>query len=89
MGWLIAAIPSALGIGLIVSYRSFLAEADELLRKISVDALALGFGAGIVFMAGYRLMERIGAPQIDTSDPIIVMITVWAIAQWIGVRRYA
>lgn len=88
-GWLIAIVPPVIGIGLMVSYSRFLMHADELLRKIHLEALALGFGSGIVVMSGYRLLERMGAPALDINDPIIVMVVVWAFAQWNGIRRYA
>ena len=46
-GWLSAfaatapsVVPLALGVGMIVAYRRYLGETDELRRKIEVDALA-------------------------------------------------
>jgi hypothetical protein len=71
------------------SYLHFLRNADELLRKVHVEALALAFGAGAVAMMGYRLCERLGAPKLDINDPFLVMLLVWAIGQYLGARRYA
>lgn len=70
-------------------YVVFLRAADELLRKIQLEGLALGFGAGVVFMIGYNLFERLGAPEANISDPMVVMVVFWAIGQWRGLRRYA
>jgi hypothetical protein len=70
------------------SYMHFLRHADELLRKIQVEGLALGFGAGMVFMLGYRLLERMGAPKLDIADGVLPMVLFWAIGQYLGYRRY-
>lgn len=71
------------------SYLVFLRGADELLRRIQLEGLALGFGAGAVFMLSYRIFERLGAPKLDSADPYVVMAIFWAIGQYIGMRRYA
>lgn len=89
LGWTL----TALSVGLLVmgvrAYIVFIRNADELLRKVQLEALALGFGAGMVFMLGWRLCERLGALKLDVSDPIIVMLLVFAIGQYLGMRRYA
>ena len=54
-----------------------------------MPALALGFGAGLVGMFGYRLLERAGAPTMDVSDPALIMVIFWAVGQWFGLRRYS
>lgn len=71
------------------SYVSFLRQADELLRKVHLEALAFAFGAGIVAMMGYRLCERLGAPKLDVNDAALVMLLCWLGGQWLGSRRYA
>jgi cbb3-type cytochrome oxidase subunit 1 len=70
-------------------YILFLRDADELLRKIHLEALAFAFGAGAVTMMGYRLLERLGAPKLDVNDAFVVMMLVWVAGQWLGARRYA
>jgi hypothetical protein len=80
---------AALGVVSIAAYVRFLRGIDELQRQIQLESLALGFGAGAVFMLGYRLLERAGAPALDTSDPVLVMVVVWAVGQWLARRRYA
>lgn len=89
IGWALTAATAVCGIGMLRAYVVFLREADELLRKIQVEGLALGFGVGAVFMLVYRLSERLGAPQLDTSDPLLVLVSAWVIGQWIGIRRYS
>src|SRR5512140_1859904 len=84
----LAALPTFVGIAAVRAFLRFLHEADELVRKIQVEALAWGFGAGAIFTLGYRLFERIGAPKLDVSDSFVVMVLATAVGQYIGRRRY-
>jgi hypothetical protein len=88
-GWTLTVAAIVLMLVTFRSYLYFLRNADELLRKVHVEALALAFGAGAVAMMGYRLCERLGAPKLDINDPFLVMLLVWAIGQYLGARRYA
>ena len=87
--WALTGLTLVLSLGAFHSYVVFLRAADELLRRIQLEGLALGFGAGAVFMLCYRLFERLGAPKLDSADPFIVMAVFWAIGQYIGFRRYS
>jgi len=88
-GWALTAAAIVLMLFTIRAYISFLRQADELLRKVHLDALALAFGMGVVVMMGYRLCERLGAPKMDVNDPLLVMMLVWIGAQLVFARRYA
>lgn len=96
-GWLprgavayaLTAVTIVLIVGAARAYIVFLRGADELLRKIQVEALAFSFAAGTVFMMSWRLCERLGAPKLDVNDPFLLMVIVWAIAQYVGFRRYS
>ncbi len=77
-----------LGLQTVRAYLRFLRQADELLRKIQLEALALGFGAGAVFMVAYRLCELLGAPRLNAADPLFVMALTWAASQILVARRY-
>ena len=87
---IIALLPTILGVGMLLAYAKFLREADELQRKIQLDALALGFGSGLVGSVLYRLLERAGfVAATDVSDAIIIMIVGYIAGILIGQRRYA
>lgn len=88
LAWALVLLVVILGIQAIRSYVHFLRQADELVSKIQMEALALGFGAGAIFMVAYRLCERLGAPELDSSGPLMVMIVVWALSQLLVARRY-
>lgn len=88
LAWALAIVTIVLIAIAVRSYMVFLREADELLRKIQLEALSLSFGAAALFMLGWRLLERLGAPKLDVDDPFLVMAIVWAAGQWYGFRRY-
>ena len=89
LGWTLTIASTVLMVASMWSYITFLRVADELLRKVHLEALAFAFGAGIVSMMGYRLCERLGAPKLDVNDAALVMLICWIGGQWIGARRYA
>ncbi|HMB52370.1 MAG TPA: hypothetical protein VKU40_03580 [Thermoanaerobaculia bacterium] len=87
--WAVGALPTLFGIVLVYNFIRYLRQLDELQRRIQVDALAFAFGIGFLFMTGYRVCERLGAPQLDTDDPLLPMVFAWTIATWWGTRRYS
>ncbi len=85
-----AVFSAALGIGMVVVYRRFLREADELRRKIELDAFALAAGVGVVGAVTYWLLERAGAiGEADMLNVAVVMVCMHAIGVVLGERRYA
>src|ERR1044072_7891919 len=88
LGWALAALTAVPGLVGIRAYIRLLREGDELLRKIQLEALAIAFGVGVLFMMTWRLFERLGGYELDLNDPVMVMFVVWAAAQWWNARRY-
>lgn len=88
LAYALVLLVAVLGVLAMRSYVHFLRQADELLSKIQLEALALGFGAGAVFMVAYRLCERLGAPELDSAAPLMVMVVVWSVSQLLVARRY-
>jgi hypothetical protein len=89
LGWALTGLTIGLLVMMVRAYIVFLRAADELLRKVQLEALALALGASVVFMLGYRLCERLGAMKLDLDDPLLLIAVVFAIGQWLGIRRYA
>jgi hypothetical protein len=87
--WLLTGLTLVLAIQAIRIYRVFLRGADELLRRIQMEALALGFGSGAVFSLLYPLLERLGAPELDEHATAVVMLLSWGAGSWLGTRRYS
>jgi hypothetical protein len=69
-------------------FLTYLRQADELLRKIQTEALALGFAAGAVVSLLYPLLEKLGAPALGGYATFVVMMLAWAAGSWFGTRRY-
>ena len=86
--WLLAALPIAIGVAVVLAFARYLSQADELQRVIQLQALALGFGAGWVAMSGYPLLVELGAPAFDPGDYTLVMIVFYVIGYLHGLRRY-
>lgn len=95
-GWPAAAatlVPTVLGAAAALAHLKFLREADELRRKIELEALATAFGAGIV--GGLALWTlSLAWPALDLADVDLAlaasgMLVVYSAASWLGRRRYA
>lgn len=87
---LLALIPLGLGIAAVHAYRHFLTEADELRRKIELDALAVAFGVGVVGGLSYWLFGQTGLfSEIDLLWTIVAMIVTYSITVQIGLAKYS
>ena len=85
--WLVAILPGVLGVGMVFVYLHMLREMDEFMRRVQLEGLAIGFGAGLVFAITYGLLEQAGAPA-QWNRPIVVMMFAWGAGQLLAVRRY-
>jgi len=83
-------ISTGIGVGLILAYRRFLRDGDELQRKIQLDALAISLGVGLVGTGAYRLTERAGmVAETDVSNIILLIAVAYSIAVVVGNWRYS
>jgi hypothetical protein len=89
LSWPLVGVAWLLAIAAIRSYLVFLRGADELLRRIQTDALAQGFGVGVVLSLLYPLLEELGAPKLDSHITAAVMMFSWSAGSWLGTRRYS
>ena len=85
--WLVAAAPVVLGLVAVFLYMRMLRGMDELMRRVQLEGSALGFGVGVVFVAGYGLLELAGAPGWG-NQPLAVMLFAWTAGQMLAIRRY-
>ena len=86
--YLLALVPSIFFIGALFAYLRFLRMTDELIRRIQVEGLAIGFGAGVIFATAYQILERAGAPELEANTVVVVMMFGWVVGQLIGTWRY-
>ncbi|MEM7051050.1 MAG: hypothetical protein AAF604_15375 [Acidobacteriota bacterium] len=92
-GWwaAVAAIATGLvGLGTVMAYRRFLREADELRRKVELDALAIAMGIGLVVGITSWPLARAGLTDLaEVPNLIVVMMVTYSIAVLVGMRRYS
>lgn len=83
------AVTGLLGVGTVRAYGRFLKEADELRRKIELDALALAFGVGVVGGMTYWILgvAEIVA-EVDALNVVLAMIFTHGISVMVGQWRY-
>jgi ABC-type tungstate transport system substrate-binding protein len=87
---LAALVAGALGAGTALAYLRFLRQADELRRKIELEALALAYGTGIVGGLTYWTLGLAGVVgEADLFYVLAAMLLVHPIAVFVGQRRYA
>lgn len=87
--WLAIAASTVLGFVAIMAFVRFLREADELLRKIQFEALALGFGAAMIANFTLSLVERVTERPFEIGDVFLVMMIFYVVGIVTGTRRYA
>ncbi len=81
---------AALGLATVLAYRSFLSGADELRRKIEVEALALAFGVGVFGGLAVWLLALSGILQLEAFAYLFAgMILTHRFGVFLGRRRYA
>lgn len=88
LAWTLAAAPNIFGILALFAYLRFLRMADEFVRKIQLEGLAIGFGISVVVAMGYQLFEHVGAPKLQISELLSVMMFGWVAGQLYSVGRY-
>lgn len=88
VAWFIAVVPGVFGIGAVLAYMKFLRMADELMQKIQLEGLAVGFGIGLIFGLGYQVLEKAGAPHLEIDDLALVLMGGWMLGQIVATRRY-
>lgn len=84
----LAATPTVLGILALLAWLKFLKAADELTRRIQLQGLAIGFGAGTIYAIGYPVFEIAGWPELPDSTTAAILMGGWGIGTLIAHRRY-
>ncbi|MDB6102388.1 MAG: hypothetical protein JWO52_2387 [Gammaproteobacteria bacterium] len=86
--WMLGIIPIVLSVAAVRACLRFLREADEFARKVQVEGIAVGFGAGSVFCIGYFILERLGAPELPIIFAAVPMAFGWAVGALLVAARY-
>lgn len=90
VGGVVIVISALLGLAMLWTYRRFLREADELRRKIELDALALAFGIGLVAGFTVWLLVQYGVlAELGILWLLVLMVVTHTFGIVVGHRRYA
>ncbi len=87
--WAAVAATTAVGVATVLVYRRFILHADELMRKIQLDALAIGFGVGMVVAVTLEMVGSVAHLDLTPIHPMLGMVVSYAIAATVAQRRYA
>lgn len=86
--WIAVAVNLLVGIGVIVAFTRYLSRADELDRKIMLDALAVTFGVAWVTGFAYVVANAAGLVTIDIAVLLAAPGVVFVIGVVAGKIRY-
>ena len=82
-------INSGIGVAMILAYKRFLKELDEMERKIQLDALALSVGVTVVAFGGYSILNKAGmAPEMTASSLVVLIALTYMAGIIVGRIRY-
>ena len=86
--WLVAALPLLIGAGTLWSWLRYLREADELQRRIQLNAVALGFGVTFVWITSYSALTAAGAPTLEQNLHMVPGLGAYILARLYGSWQY-
>ena len=76
--WLVAALPLVVAAGGMWAWARYLREADELQRRIQLNALAFGFGVSYFWIVSYGVFVVAGAPKLEQGQPLLPgLVAYW------------
>jgi hypothetical protein len=83
-------INTLIGIGMILMNRKYINSLDEMQRKVSLDAMAISLGVGMVGGLSYSMLDTSNVIPYDAEIGIIVglMGITYLIAVIVGSVRY-
>ena len=80
---------SGIGVGMILAYKRFLKELDEMERKIQLDALATSVGVTLMVFGAYSILDKAGmAPELQASSLIVLIALTYMAGIIVGRIRY-
>ena len=86
--WVLLVTAAVLALAAVWRYVIYLRQADEMVRKIEIEALAVGFGAGAVLSLLAPLVATLGLAWLDQYAVAAAMMLSWAAASGLGNLRY-
>src|SRR5436305_10916756 len=80
----------AVGIGMILANKKYLAELDELQRKVQLDSMGITLGVGLIAGVPFSVMDsyRMIAFRAYISSLLILLRLTFAVSNLYGARRW-
>lgn len=70
------AVHSMIGIAMLLTYKNFLTQLDEMEQKVQLDALALAVGVAIISFSSYSILANTGTVPPLNSAYLIALIAL-------------
>jgi hypothetical protein len=88
--WVVAALPLFVAAGALWFWARYLRQADELQRRIQLNALAFGFGVTFFWIGSYSVLVVAGAPppKPGTLQPMAPGLCAYGLALLYGKWQY-
>ena len=80
----------AVGVGMILANKNYLAELDELQRKVQLDSMGITLGVGLIAGVPISIMDSYHMLPFhaDIAYLLILMTLTFAVSNLYGTRRY-
>lgn len=85
---MIALIPVIPGVLFAISIGSAISQLDELQRRIQLEAIAIGSGAGIILSLTYALLVEVGVQQISWLYVPVIQVFLWFVGKIWTIWKY-
>ena len=87
---LAVALDVAVGVGMILANKNYLAELDELQRKVQLNSMGITLGVGLIAGVPLSVMDsyHVIPFHADIAYLLILMTLTFAVSNVYGTRRY-
>lgn len=88
VSWVVALLPMLVAIAPLRAYFVFMQHADELIRKIQIEAIVASFTVGLGYGIARTLFEAAGMETASAGDTMVIMLFTLGFAQLYGAWKY-
>lgn len=85
---ILVAIPATLGAIMLWSWVRFLRGCDEMMRKLHLEALAIGFGITVLAIITASLLQAAGVPPLSINSLLAIAAFAYMSGVAYSTRRY-
>jgi hypothetical protein len=88
--WLAVGLDVAVGVGMVLANKDYLAQLDELQRKVQLNSMAITLGVAVVAGVPISVMDayHVIPFHADIAYLLILMSLTFAVSNLYGTRRY-